>query len=323
MNCSDNINELLARHFAGEPLDGAQQAELDAYILANGEEYGRLKSIMEEPEPNGHGQKWDVAAAWKKVERRIENVVQDERETEHRALFRPLHAFWAVAASLLLLFGVGIFYFARNSGADEVMLANDTTGEKLFTLPDNSTVELSPGSSVEFASEGRLGDRKVTLKGRGAFHVRHNGTDFVVSAAGLQVEVLGTAFTVDVSDPARGSVQVAQGRVRVSAGHDKVVLVRGQRVTLERGKLHLADGGEQPAPQPKWVNFDNVPISEVAGRLEKELHIRIELGAGVKENTITTRVNLSQPGAVLQELSMLCGCKCDTVAPQHYKFYYK
>jgi ferric-dicitrate binding protein FerR (iron transport regulator) len=278
---------------------------------------------MEEPEPNGHGQKWDVAAAWKKVERRIENVVQDERETEHRALFRPLHAFLAVAASLLLLFGVGIFYFARNSGADEVMLANDTTGEKLFTLPDNSTVELSPGSSVEFASEGRLGDRKVTLKGRGAFHVRHNGTDFVVSAAGLQVEVLGTAFTVDVSDPARGSVQVAQGRVRVSAGHDKVVLVRGQRVTLERGKLHLADGGEQPAPQPKWVNFDNVPISEVAGRLEKELHIRIELGAGVKENTITTRVNLSQPGAVLQELSMLCGCKCDTVAPQHYKFYYK
>ena len=94
MNCSDNINELLARHFAGEPLDGAQQAELDAYILANGKEYGRLKSIMEEPEPNGHGQKWDVAAAWKKVERRIENVVQDERETEHRASSGRSTLFW-------------------------------------------------------------------------------------------------------------------------------------------------------------------------------------------------------------------------------------
>ena len=49
MDIDNHIDELLARHFAKEALTAEQQAELDAWIAANSDEYRKLRKLMDMP----------------------------------------------------------------------------------------------------------------------------------------------------------------------------------------------------------------------------------------------------------------------------------
>ncbi len=89
-------------------------------------------------------------------------------------------------------------------------------GPETRMLGDGSTVELRPGArmSVDYTPTAR---RIVLQTGEAHFAVRHDpARPFIVTAAGVEVCAVGTAFSVDRSRQAV-AVLVTEGRVAVSS----------------------------------------------------------------------------------------------------------
>lgn len=129
-------------------------------------------------------------------------------------------------------------------------------------------------------------------------------------------EVLGTSFLVDATQTERTGVFVESGRVKVSAEDHDLVLHAHEKAELSDGNLQKGTI-DDPASffnrkKTKMV-FNQTPLKDVIKEVEKQTGIRIELGRGVEENTVTTRIDPDNAEGIAAELAFLCGCKCDTL----------
>lgn len=133
-------------------------------------------------------------------------------------------------------------------------------------LPDGSVVELRPGAELTVDYSGEF--RRVALRaGEAFFHVAKDpARPFVVSAAGVDVRAVGTAFTVAKSS---GAVDVVVTEGRIAVDHapaapptanaertERVQVNAGHRVTMD-----LAAGTAVPAVVA-------MTAAEIAARLD-------------------------------------------------------
>lgn len=109
---------------------------------------------------------------------------------------------------------------------------------KTITLDDGSTVELAPGSALDVQFQNET--RQVTLlRGEAFFDITKDpNRRFRVLAGGAQVEVLGTAFDIDISETAT-HVSVARGSVVARADNtpaqpEEKPLKPGDAVSIDR-----------------------------------------------------------------------------------------
>lgn len=310
MRTTECVDDILARQLVGEALAADEQQSLDKYIQEHNNEFAKMESLMNDLEGAERIFSVDTAAAWQKVEARLE---VEKKPT----LLRRLYPVLAVAASLLLLFGIGTMVYNQFFTTD-VTFANATQTIKTITLPDGSTVKLSPNAELAYTESD--GTRNVELKGKAFFDVKHQDEPFAVETGELKVEVLGTSFTIDSEKAANQEVTVATGRVRVTSGNDDVVLTKGERVSYEAGKLSDVKKSDSKVTNVSLV-LENTPITTVIAQLESEMDMKIDLGEGLDNNKITTRLSLSNPSNVVKELSLLCNCKYDSISPLHFKMY--
>ena len=160
-------------------------------------------------------------------------------------------------------------------------------------------------------------ERLAKLEGKAFFHVkRTDGKPFRVTTEEVEVEVLGTSFLVDATQTKRTGVFVESGRVKVSAEDHDLVLHAHEKAELSDGNLQKGTI-DDPASffnrkKTKMV-FNQTPLKDVIKEVEKQTGIRIELGRGVEENTVTTRIDPDNAEGIAAELAFLCGCKCDTL----------
>ena len=73
MNNKEDIDQLLARYFAGEPLSLVQQKELDTWIAAHRQEFEQIHKLMQAPVRTAEEIHFDADKAWAKIEPRLEN----------------------------------------------------------------------------------------------------------------------------------------------------------------------------------------------------------------------------------------------------------
>ena len=71
MKSKEDIDELLARHWAGELLSDEQQKQLQEWIAGHAEEYRRLKSLVNDMTAQADAPVFDARRAWQKVEPRL------------------------------------------------------------------------------------------------------------------------------------------------------------------------------------------------------------------------------------------------------------
>lgn len=306
MEVDNHIDELLARHFAKEALTADQQAELDAWIAANGDEYRKLRMLMDMPALSGQ-QDFDAEKAWRKVENRL-------RKPARLHLRRGAIAMWSAAASVMILVAVTAVLFFRKPEVETFHYANTTQTEESVLLPDSSEVVLYPNSSLAYA--GETAGRKVDLKGKAFFLVKKNGQPFAVNAGELQVEVLGTSFLINAFDKERSGVYVKTGRVKASVRQSEVVLTANQKAVLTDGVL-LRDSIFNPRMQfenqSRNMAFDKTPLSRVVEKVKELTDVEIVLGKGLERQLVTTRINTDDYESIAAELAFICGCRCDTV----------
>lgn len=322
MNGNEDINGLLARHFAHEGLTPRQQSMLDSWIKANEEEYARLKRLMETPVATPDPAAFDAGAAWRKVEARIGGASL-LRGMRHKALLIV-----SVAAALLLIVVLALPYLSGGRGSDVMQYANSGTVEQHIVLPDSSEVMLYPGATLAYSDKGADKVRTARLKGKAFFKVRkQHGASFKVETDVMNVVVMGTSFLVDAKGGGHAAVYVKTGRVKVTTGRASVVIETNEKAELINGRLRTGVIG---SPATRFGDddtdvsmvFSNEPVAKVVKEIESNTGIRIDLGAGVEDNFITTRIDGADGDEIVKELAFVCGCQYKTlVAGKHYILY--
>jgi transmembrane sensor len=161
----------------------------------------------------------------------------------------------------------------------------------LHTLPDGSTVELNAEGAFE--SEFTATQRGIRLtRGEALFAVTKDPSrPFVVTAGGVTVRAVGTAFTVRF-DPARVDVLVTEGRVAVQSpagrpeGDEAILVAAGHRV-----EVPAAPGGVLPAvltvspaqiaAKLAWrehrTEFTRTPLAEAVALFNRNNHVQLKL----------------------------------------------
>ena len=150
-----------------------------------------------------------------------------------------------------------------------------------ITLPDGSVVDLNAGAKIEVAFVPE--ERRVRLvSGEAHFTVTKNpARPFIVSAAGVAVRAVGTAFSVQLGEQ-RVAVLVTEGKVRLDQpaagltgepGHEAPVLLAGQRAVIEYAApaaapavaaVTASEMERALAWQSVRLEFVDMPLAEVA-----------------------------------------------------------
>jgi len=195
---------------------------------------------------------------------------------------------WAVAASLATAVAVGGWLWQRQSPATTLATARFATGVgqvRQVQLPDGSTAMLNASSTLRYAAARTAATpREVWLDGEGFFQVKHlpDSRPFVVhTTAGLNVQVLGTRFTV-YRRHEQARVVLLSGKVRVAFADTtrRAVLLRPGELlqardhsrTVEHRVVAAADYADWTSGQ---LVFDGTSLAEVALRLEDMYGVRV------------------------------------------------
>ena len=195
----------------------------------------------------------------------------------------------------------GINDFGINHKSPLEYTDNTSANEIALLLPDGSEVVLSPGSRIGHLPEFDGSLREVFLEGKAFFDVvRDTNRPFRVHSGAIVTKVLGTSFLVEgKKDENIVEVSVMSGTVSVSqkagaaendsgAGEKGVILTANQKVkfstelhTFETGlvdiPVRVTQAEKENPEEPESFLFEDTPLTDVIGKLEKAYGIEIVL----------------------------------------------
>lgn len=176
-----------------------------------------IRDILSSFEVPEHRSKAEI---WNSIEAKINTNQKVRKPIFQLKKLIPL----GIAASLALTF---MFVW---SGADSSFSSN--LEYKIFELPDGSTAELGPHSTLKYSDQD--GTRLLNLDGSAYFNVT-KGKPFIVQSTNCEVKVLGTSFKI--KDSKKGfDVKCYSGLVRVISDEHEVELSKGEGVNALNGQ---------------------------------------------------------------------------------------
>ena len=125
------IDEILGKYFANEPIAENERMALIAFKNANKVEFDTLNNIMAQTETT-ETKDFNTEVAWNRIEHRLANDTPQYTKT------LKLRSVFSIAASLLLLIGVGTLAYHYFVETERTTFANTSTLASLVTLPDGS-----------------------------------------------------------------------------------------------------------------------------------------------------------------------------------------
>ncbi|MCE7073252.1 FecR domain-containing protein [Dyadobacter sp. CY327] len=247
---------------------------------------------------------------------------------------------WANRMSVILVAltcFVVLFYFYSKSSKPQISqqtlqdkqdekwveVRNDQTAIKVVSLPDGSSVKLSPQSKINYPAVFVKNERKVLLNGEAFFEVVKNPeSPFKVYTNDVVTTVLGTSFTVKAFDQDKDvRVVVKTGRVTVAANppqnktpqpeKNELVLLPNQQVVYHRDdqkmKRSLIENPAQIGPADitsQNLIFDNAPVAKVFESLQKRYEVQIIYDADLMAGCELTAELGQEP--LFEKLGMIC-----------------
>lgn len=214
-----------------------------------------------------------------------------------------------VAAFIMLLAGLGWILWTKNqqqpvdyrqlvanAGEKLIEKINNTPNPLIISLPDGSTIKLSPGGRISFPAESQS-RREVYLSGEGYFEITEDPSKpFFVYANEVVTKVLGTSFVIrSYAAEKEVSVSVKTGKVAVFTRKDPaleqqqiskelsgVVIEPNQQIVVLRKTVKMTKS-LVPSPQilanstaDYHFEFDDTPASEVFATLRQAYGIEIK-----------------------------------------------
>lgn len=187
------------------------------------------------------------AAPDPKFAKMLTSIVQEKQLTKERALIKPkVQRRWAIAATIALLFSVGLWFFSTERSvpnSDWVVHKTDFEEWKELTLPDGSVVHLNAHSELRLKEDWDAGqDRQVWLKGEAFFEVAKKQVTkakFQVITEALQVEVLGTMFNVKATGK-NTKVFLEEGKIQLKSAAQSLTMKPNDFIDFTKGKVLMS-----------------------------------------------------------------------------------
>ncbi len=306
----ERVYLLMARKVAGEA-SAKELAELETLLAQHpGLQYTFDIASALEPLPRPD----DPATADEQARRqrglqKLDELLAGEEAPARRAFRLPV---WAVAASAILLAGIGALIVKRsisNAPAGLIETAKGNSKTEVH-LPDGSVVTLNAGSRLRYDSVALLsGTREVSLEGEGFFNIKADPQHpFIIKTGKVDIKVLGTSFNLKAYP---GDKQVEtylySGKVEVSYKlldkNKAVVLHPKERLVIDlpaleqvetavpdRQAKNIATRLITPKPEemladsiaaPGWMqgrlDFEDVTFEQLANDLERWYNIKIDI----------------------------------------------
>lgn len=215
--------------------------------------------------------------------------------------------YWAAAASIILLFGLGIFFFTRP--APKLQFATTYGQIEKNKLPDGTEVILNAKSELTFGKKWEEGKtRDVWIKGEAFFHVKKTmkHDKFIVHTDNFDIEVTGTSFNV-INEDGKSSVALIEGSVKIHRPGEKEILMKpGDLVEFNNQRIEkkVADKQESTAWIDNKLVFNNTPISEVAAIITRHYGITVKIdNDSIAKKTITGIMPNDNLDVLLQSLT--------------------
>ncbi len=241
-------------------------------------------------------------------------------DTEAEAIVTPItrnfskwYKLASVAAVILIAGAVTLLQISKtrntSSGADlekQIVVVTNNSGQIYkSTLPDNSSVWLSPHAQLRFPKKFAVASRNVSMQGECFFEISKNPKrPFIINSNAMITKVWGTSFLVrDNAQSNQADVSVLTGKVSVAIKsnhltsaklekgevmlypHDKVVCLVAQHVLKAQQAIN------EPALQI-WnrvnLSFDNKPLSQIIPVLNATYHVHIIAGSAKVAHYVLT-----------------------------------
>ncbi|TDW44587.1 FecR family protein [Flavobacterium sp. 270] len=192
---------------------------------------------------------------------------------------------WMIAASILLLAGLGFFYISSSAVTTKQFVAG--LGEhKKITLPDGTQIWLNAGSLLKYPSEFKGDTREVYLSGEAFFDVaKDKKHPFIIHTNKMDTKVLGTSFNVQAyPEQATQEVSVLTGRVNVKSTvtEENVYVTPGQKVVFKSKNSSLHAFRDIPMNSISlWrkniIVFEDTPLPEVVATIKRNYNITVDV----------------------------------------------
>lgn len=215
---------------------------------------------------------------------RLEATAPRPDRVVRRTSFRP--PAWAAGLAAALVLAGALWWLQASRAGVAQRFATEAQHQEQVALNDGSVVNLNASSEVNVRLTAS--ERRVTLAaGEAHFTVAHDATrPFVVTAAGVSVRAVGTAFNVRVGDTGV-EVLVTEGKVEVTRDvgaaaaplpAERPHLVAGERVAIPRAALDAPARIERVSAETlrdssRWhsavITFYDLPLRTVVGQFNR------------------------------------------------------
>ncbi len=259
-----NIDQNLIYKYLSGQADELEIAQLEQWVQADSANRDYFMTVKKVWMLSGVTEKTadiDIEQAWRRVER-----------ATTKKFFIGRKPFLRVAAAILFLMLATFVLYQSTSSKLQRFAANDRIHD--VVLDDGSQITLNRDAEITYdPSDENL--RKVALEGGAFFDVaRDEAKPFIISAAELEIEVLGTSFYIDARKDARFlEVIVESGRVAVRYSGEELIISKDEKIILDKVDKNFIRKKNEDANFKSIVTgqlvFDDTPLSQVTAALNR------------------------------------------------------
>lgn len=204
---------------------------------------------------------------------------------------------WAVAASLVFLIGLSVFFYQSGAVVENVQYATKLGERSKITLSDGTQIWLNAGSLLKYPKDFKGDTREVYLTGEAFFDVaKDKKHPFIIHTDKMDTKVLGTSFNVQAyPDQTTQEVSVLTGRVNVKSTvtEENVYVTPGQKVIFKSKNNKLQAFKDIPVNSISlWrkniIVFEDTPLPEVAATINRNYNVAVEIK---NKNLNTLKIN--------------------------------
>lgn len=155
-----------------------------------------------------------------------------------------------------------------------------------LVLSDGTKVWVNSGTTIiypsVFADEGA---RSIFVDGEIYLEVYKDATrPFNVKSAEYEINVLGTSFNISAySTDAKSSVVLVEGSVQIKTKSETIKIKPNQMYSLvgDKSEIKFVDVANYTSWRNGWLQFDGLPLEELATRLSRHYGIAITCDATI------------------------------------------
>ncbi|NGM63161.1 FecR family protein [Sphingobacterium sp. SGG-5] len=268
--------------------------------LATKEETDQLKAWITHPEAKeicySHFQKkWEEASPVMNTQQQVSMLTQimdkigaNEEPIRDISTKRSPRIRWGsytAAASIILLIGIGVFFWVKNYrhamlGKGIVTIAADNGQKSHVMLADGTRVYINSDSRISYDESYNKKERTIILEGEAYFEVAKDAKKaFVVKANGINVEALGTSFNVKAyAQDESVSVILIEGKVKVNDSKNEEILHPYERLDYKQSdkrftKTELHPNANYLLWRSKELMFQGESLEEICKTLHRIYNI--------------------------------------------------